>query len=424
MNIPKVKGTYDVLPSDSYKWQALEKEIHHVCKLYNIHEIRTPIMEYSDVFHRQSEQSDMVTKETYNFLDKSERLLTLRPEGTAGIMRSYVEHKLYASQDVEKVYYLGPNFRYERPQKGRYRQFSQFGVEAIGALNPSLDAEIIMLSYDFIQRLGLKGVTVKINSLGDLESQKTYKNALIKHFQPHQETLCKDCQQRIDKNPLRILDCKIDQNHQAVIDAPSPFDFLSADASAYHKDVLKHLDEANIPYQTSNRLVRGLDYYSHTVFEIEANIKGFGAQNVLGGGGRYQNLIKELGGPDVGGIGFAFGMERLLIALEAENIRLDQEPTLDAYIITMNQTFKPLALNLLYELRKLNIVCDMNYSNKAFKGQLKQALKQEAKYLLILGEDELNEQKVSVKNTKDETQEKVSLHQLNDYLLKQLENNI
>lgn len=416
MQINKVKGTYDVLPTESYRWHALEEKIHAILKLYNIKEMRTPIMEYSEVFHRQTELSDMVTKETYDFDDRGDRRLTLRPEGTAGIIRSYVENKLYATQELEKVYYIGPNFRYERPQKGRYRQFYQFGVEAIGAVDPALDAEMIMLAYDFIKRLGLKGVTVRINSLGDDESRRTYQEALTKHFEPHQETLCDDCKARLIKNPLRILDCKVDQMHEAVKKAPTPQDFLNETSREYFKQVIEHLNASNISYEIAPKLVRGLDYYSHTVFEIEADIEGFGAQNVLGGGGRYQKLVSELGGPELGGIGFACGMERLLLALEAENIELMQEDVLDAYVIVFSDQLRVVGSKILYDLRQANLIADMNYTKKAFKGQLKQALRLGAKYLIILGDDEYQKGVVGIKNTKTELQEEVPLTRITKYM--------
>ncbi len=416
MQINKVKGTYDVLPNESYRWQALESKIREILKLYNIKEMRTPIMEYSEVFHRQSELSDMVTKETYDFDDRGERRLTLRPEGTAGIIRSYVENKLYATQELEKVYYIGPNFRYERPQKGRYRQFSQFGVEAIGSVDAALDAEMIMLAYDFIKRLGLKGVTVRINSLGDDESRRNYQDALTNHFEPHKETLCEDCKIRLGKNPLRILDCKVDQKHEAVINAPTPQDYLNSSSRDYFKQVIEHLNASAISYEIAPKLVRGLDYYSHTVFEIEADIEGFGAQNVLGGGGRYQKLVSELGGPELGGIGFAFGMERLLLALDAENIELAVDDMIDAYVIVFGEELRVLGSKILFELRQANIISDMNYTKKAFKGQLKQALRLGAKYLIILGEDEYKKGVVGIKDTKTENQEEVPIERIKKYM--------
>ncbi|MDO9628880.1 MAG: histidine--tRNA ligase [Acholeplasmataceae bacterium] len=421
MAINKVKGTYDVLPTESYLWHALEDKIREVLHLYNYKEIRTPIMEYSEVFHRQSELSDMVTKETYDFDDRGDRRLTLRPEGTAGVIRSYVENKLYASQELEKVYYIGPNFRYERPQKGRYRQFYQFGVEAIGAVDPALDAEMIILAFDFIKRLGLKGVRVRINSLGDDLSRKNYTEALIQHFQPHEQSLCEDCKSRLTKNPLRILDCKIDAKHEAVIHAPTPQDYLNEDSRSYFKSVLEHLNVAKISYEIAPKLVRGLDYYSHTVFEIEADIEGFGAQNVLGGGGRYQKLVSELGGPDLGGIGFACGMERLLLALEAESVDFAKEIELDAFVIVFKDELKTAATKILYELRGANLTVDTNYTQKAFKGQLKQALRMHAKYLIIIGEEEFKKGVVGIKNTKTEVQEEVLIPKVKKYLLEKLE---
>ena len=416
MSINRVKGTYDVLPQDSLKWQALEDVIRKTLALYNYQEIRTPMMEYSEVFHRQSELSDMVTKETYDFLDRGDRKLTLRPEGTAGVIRSYVENKLYASQEIEKLYYIGPNFRYERPQKGRYRQFYQFGVEAIGTVNPQIDSEMIILAYDFIRRLGLKGVTVKINTLGDDDSRKAYQEALEKHFRPHVDTLCHDCKERIDKNPLRILDCKIDHDHQAVKHAPVPLDHLNDVSKAYFDEVLAHLNAVGIHYEIAPKLVRGLDYYSHTVFEIEADIQGFGAQNVLGGGGRYQSLVKELGGPDLGGIGFACGMERLLLALEAEHIDLVKENSLDAYLLVLDDHLKEFASKVLYDLRHQGLISDLNYSQKSFKGQLKHALRLNAKYLVIIGQDEYKQGYVGIKDTQTEIQENVEFSLITSYL--------
>ncbi len=420
MAVRKVKGTYDVLPSESHAWHALEEKIRFILKIYNMKEIRTPILEYSEVFHRASEASDMVTKETYDFDDRNQRKLTLRPEGTAGVIRSYVENKLYASQELEKVYYLGPNFRYERPQKGRYRQFYQFGVEAIGAIDPALDAEMIILSYDFIKRLGLKGVRVRLNTLGDDSSRAAYQKALEAHFLPVKHELCPDCQRRITQNPLRILDCKVDQNHPAMIQAPVTRDYLNEASQAYFESVLEYVNAAKISYEISPRLVRGLDYYSHTVFEIEADIEGFGAQNILGGGGRYQKLVQELGGPDLGGIGFAFGMERLLLALEAENIDFAVEPGLDAYLIVSSEKLKPDAVKILYGLRKANIVSDMNYMNKSFKAQLKHALRLNAKYLIILGDDEYARGMVAIKDTQTETQEDVLLQRVERYLIEKM----
>ena len=418
MKVNRVKGTYDVLPVESTKWQQLEKFIREILKSYNYEEIRTPIFEHSEVFHRDSEMSDMVTKETYNFLDRGNRNITLRPEGTAGVIRAYVENKMYVN-GFDKLYYIGPNFRYERPQKGRYRQFYQFGVEALGSLDPLLDAEVIILGYQIMEELKLENILVKVNTLGDRESKLIYEKKLREHFRPHKAELCRDCQERIEKNPLRILDCKIDQNHEAVINAPTPFDYLTDYAKTHFETVLKELDKANINYEVNKRLVRGLDYYSHTVFEIDAKIEGFGAQNTLLGGGRYENLVEELGGPKTSAVGFACGMERLLYALEIENSSFFKKNDIDAFLLILDENSKAIQTKLLYDLRKAKFNVDALYISRSFKSALKFALSKNPKYLLILGENELNNNTIQVKNTKTENQEEVLLVDLINYLKKE-----
>ncbi len=416
MSFVKVKGTYDVLPNESRAWQALESHIRDLYRLYNYAEIRTPIMEYSEVIHRETEFSDTVTKETYNFKDKSDRDLTLRPEGTAGVIRSYIENKLYVDQEVVKLYYMGPNFRYERPQKGRFRQFMQFGVEAVGSNDPRLDAEVIALAHQTIESLGLKGVVVKVNSLGDDLSKENFKEALKNYLLPYEEQLSPDSKSRLVKNPLRILDSKDPSDQVIIKDAPRPVDFLTVEAKAHFDLVIHTLDLLKIPYVLDPKLVRGLDYYSHTVFEIQAEIEGFGAQNALGGGGRYQSLVKELGGPDQAGIGFAFGMERLLSALEIEGVKLTAEEALDVYFITFDDQAKNYAQPLLQSVRKAGLKAEMNYSMKSFKGQLKHALRLNAKFIAIIGEDEMKQSVVSLKNTKTEIQETVKMDELIHHL--------
>ncbi|MDY3195444.1 MAG: histidine--tRNA ligase [Paracholeplasma sp.] len=416
MAVNKAKGTYDVLPSESFKWQALEHKIREITAQFNYLEIRTPIFEYSEVFHRQNELSDMVTKETYNFKDKGDRNLTLRPEGTAGVIRSFVENKLYVNDPLSKMYYIGPNFRYERPQKGRFRQFVQFGVEAVGSNDPMLDAEVIELAYHFIQSLGLKGVSVRINTLGDQASRKMFQDALKAHFEPVKSELCADCQNRIDKNPLRILDCKVDYRHEKVVNAPTPVMYLTEASKNYFDAVKRYLDQNDVKYVLADRLVRGLDYYEHTVFEIEAEIEGFGAQNVLGGGGRYQNLVKELGGPDLPGIGFAFGMERLLDALTQENIVFYEEQRLDVFGIAIDETHRSYLSQTLSLLRKEGYRATMDFNGKNFKTQLKNGLKTNARYLIIIGEDEYATNSVSLKDTTTQEQVKLSKDELINYL--------
>lgn len=416
----KVKGTYDVLPNEVKNWQYLEKKARKIAKKYNFTEIRTPIIEYSGVFHRDNELSDMVTKETYNFKDKSNRDLTLRPEGTAGVIRSYVENKLYIDNDLLKVYSIGPNFRYERPQKGRYRQFMQFSLEAIGIKKPLVDAEVITMSKDFIESLGLKNVSIEVNSIGDKESRINYQNALISYLTPFKEELSNDSKERLTKNPLRILDSKSDADQKIILNAPKPIDYLSDASKKYFDDVIKYLKIFNVNYKINDQLVRGLDYYSDTVFEVKAEIKNFGAQNVLGGGGRYENLVEELGGPKTSAIGFAFGMERLLYALEAEALLDIEEEALDAYIISFDEKFNEYSASILNTLRNKNYLVDIDFNNKSFKSQLKKALKLNAKTLIIIGEDEHSNNKVTVKNTKTEVQETINLKDLVKQLEKEL----
>lgn len=416
----RVKGTYDVLPNEVSKWQYLEKTAKKIATKYNFKEIRTPIFEYSGVFHRESELSDMVTKETYNFKDKGDRDITLRPEGTAGVIRAYVENKLYVDNDLLKVYSMGPNFRYERPQKGRYRQFSQFSLEAIGVKSPLLDAEVIKMSQEFIEELGLKNVAIEINSIGDIESRKNYLTALIDYLTPFKEELSNDSKERLIKNPLRILDSKDKRDQEIIKDAPKPIDYLSDTSKLYFNDLLKYLEVFNVNYTINNQLVRGLDYYSDTVFEVKAEIKGFGAQNVLGGGGRYENLVKELGGPETSAIGFAFGMERLLYALEAEEILNIEDDSLDVFIISFSEEFNIYKTTILNELRNSNYIVDLDFSNRSFKSQLKKALKSNAKMLVIVGEEEFNNNMVTIKNTKTEEQTTITKNELLNKIKKEL----
>lgn len=410
--IRKPIGTYDLLPEETSKYRALENHLIDLLKVYGYGEIRTPIFEHSNVFHRDSELSDMVLKETYNFKDKGNRDMTLRPEGTAGVVRSYVENKLYSDQGITKLFYLGPNFRYERPQKGRYRQFYQFGIEAIGAKSASLDAEVVALSYKIISSLGLKQVKVKINSLGDIKSRSDYNKILQDYFTPYVNELCENCRERISVNPMRILDCKIDGTKDFVVKAPKPLEHLTPEALEYFNDVLIYLDTMDIVYEVDDRLVRGLDYYGHTVFEIEANIKGFGAHNILGGGGHYERLISEFGGPDLAGVGIAFGMERLMSAIEAEGIKLVTDDVLDFYVLYFDEPTRKRALTVLTELRDLGYKGDIDHLNKRFRNQLRGALRLNPKYLIIIGEEELENDLYTIKNVKDETQETLDLQQL------------
>ncbi len=406
----KPKGTYDVLPKDIKKWNYLENIVKSVCTYYNVKEIRTPIFEKSIVFHRSvGEASDIVKKETYTFNDRGNRSMTLRPEGTAGTVRAFVENKLYADGLPQKVFYYGPMFRYERPQKGRYRQFMQFGVEALGAESPAIDAEVISMAYHIYTMLGLDDLVVKVNTLGDSESRENYKKALVEYLEPQKESLCSDCQERIVTNPLRVLDCKID----SFDNPPKMSDYRTESTAEYFEKVLHFLDALEIPYELEETLVRGLDYYNHTVFEVQTTIEGFGAQSTLCGGGRYNGLVAEFGGPDIAGIGFAMGVDRTLLALEAANVEFGKADFINCFVATMPET-KTEGMKIVNGLRLSGFISEISHEDKSLKAQLKQANRLNAEVILILGTEEFADNKIIVKNKGE--QKVIELDQLIDYL--------
>ncbi|QVK20313.1 histidine--tRNA ligase [Mycoplasmatota bacterium] len=410
MIMQKPKGTYDVLPRESKKWQYLEDVFRSVCSYYNFKEIRTPIFERTEIFHRSSgEESDIVKKETYTFTDRGKRSMTLRPEGTASTVRAFVENKLYVDSLPQKVYYYGPMFRYERPQAGRYRQFTQFGVEAFGAESPLLDAEVISMAYHIYSILGFDQLVVKVNTLGDQDSRDNYRNALVDYLTPQKEYLCNDCKERIDTNPLRVLDCKIDSFDSP----PNMSEYRTEKAQKFFDGMLEYLDALGIPYEVDETLVRGLDYYNHTVFELQATIEGFGSQNTLCGGGRYNGLVKEFGGPDIPGIGFAFGVDRTLLALEAAGIKLSKPEYINCYVATFPET-RVEGARLVDALRLSGFITEMSHEEKSLKAQLKQADKMNAEIILILGEEEFNNEEIIVKHQGEQIN--VKLENIIDYL--------
>ncbi|MBU6113163.1 histidine--tRNA ligase [Mammaliicoccus lentus] len=416
INIPR--GTQDILPKDSYKWQYIENKLHELMKIYNYKEIRTPIFESTDLFSRGvGDSTDVVQKEMYTFKDKGDRSLTLRPEGTASVVRSFIENKMQgnANQPV-KLYYTGPMFRYERKQKGRYRQFVQFGVEAIGSENPAIDVEIIAMLVHIYQSFGLKNLKLVINSIGDAESRADYSKALQEHFEPVIDTFCQDCQNRLYTNPMRILDCKVDRDKEAVKNAPKITEYLNDYSRSYFEEVKTLLDEIGIEYEIDSNLVRGLDYYTHTAFEVMSNAEGFGAITTLCGGGRYNGLLELLDGPKETGIGFALSIERLLLALEAEGIEIEQEDSIDLFIATMGEQADHYSVELLNKLRLAGISCDKDYLSRKLKGQMKQADRLNAAYTIVIGEDELQKEQVEVKNMKTGESEPVAFSELENYL--------
>lgn len=416
--IQKPKGTYDVYGDKSKKILYLENLIKNLMETYNYNYVRTPLFESSELFHRGvGETTDIVTKETYDFIDRGNRNMTLRPEGTAGVVRSFIENKMYAevTQPV-KCWYYGPMYRYERPQSGRFREFYQFGCEVFGSDNALIDAEIISIPVNFYRLLGLKGIKVNINSLGDRQSRENYRNALIEYFKPHIDDLCEDCKCRFEKNPLRILDCKIDGSKEIMANAPKTIDFLNEESRKHFEDVKKYLDSLEIDYKVNTNLVRGLDYYTHTVFEVEASVEGFGSQNVLCGGGRYDNLVENIGGPSTKGVGFAMGMERLLTALEYENINLIDNDCIDVYVIPMDESVQDKVSSLVMSLRLNGFKVDMDYMKRNLKSSFKQADRLNAKYIIIVGEDEIKSNTLTLKNNKTKEEYKIKLDDLVEFL--------
>ena len=421
--IQKPKGTYDVINGN--KIMVIENILQELMDKYNYEYFRTPIFEASELFHRSvGETSDIVTKETYDFKDRAERNLTLRPEGTAGIIRSFIENKLYGNHSVPvKAWYYGPMFRYERPQSGRFREFYQFGVEVLGSNDAITDAEVISIPVNFYKILGLKNVKVNLNTLGDNESRNNYRNALLEYFKPYLDELCEDCKERYNKNPLRILDCKVDANNEIMKNAPKITSYLNEESKTYFENVKKYLQALDIEYEVNPNIVRGLDYYTHTVFEVTAEIKDFGSQNVLCAGGRYDNLVKNLNGPETPGVGFALGMERLFNALEAEKINLVEEEGIDVYISYMSENEKAKALRLCMDLRLNGFKVEIDYMNRSLKSNFKQADHLNSKFIIIIGEEEINNNFVTIKNNKTKEEQKVELEYLIYYLDEMLSNN-
>lgn len=414
------RGTVDILSDQSGKWQQLEQLLRTICANYNVKEMRTPIFEHTELFTRAvGDTTDVVTKEMYSFEDKKGRSITLRPEGTAGIARSYVEHKLYSlPEKLQKYYYMGPMFRYERPQNGRQRQFHQFGVEMLGLESPYTDVEAMVLAVTVVEALGLKDIKLHINSLGDDESRDAYRDALKQHFQPILNELCYDCNQRFEKNPLRILDCKVDRDHPTMKTAPKTIDYLSESAKAHFDKVCSLLDDLEIDYVVDTNLVRGLDYYSHTVFEVISDDPKLGAGATVGAGGRYNTLISELGGPVVPGVGFAFGMERLMIAMGDEMV---EEDGLDVYIMPLGNEAKDLSMQIITMLRANGFTCDMDQCDRGLKGQFKSADRFHAHFSMIIGEDEVQKEVVNMKCNHSKEQTIVPLENIVEFIEKHYE---
>ena len=420
--ITKPKGTYDIYGKNAKFYNYINGVFSSVCEYYNYEYIRTPIFEESELFHRGvGETTDIVSKETYDFKDHGDRNVTLRPEGTAGVVRSYIENKMYGEVNQPiKLYYSGTMYRYERPQAGRYRELSQIGVEVLGSDSAIIDAEVISLAYRTLEEMGIDNITVKINTLGDSKSRENYRSALIKYLEPHLNELCEDCQKRFKTNPLRILDCKVDKDSEILKNAPSIMDYLNEESRIRFKKVLEYLEYLDIDYEIDTNIVRGLDYYNHTVFELVADLNELGNASTLCGGGRYNNLVSNLGGPETPGIGFACGVDRLMIVLQELNKEKEIENTIDVYVMAINEEEKITALRLVQDLRWSEIKTEMDTLNRGLKAQFKQADRLNARLLVILNSEDLQKGMITVKDnlTKEET--KVDENEILDYIISNL----
>ncbi len=418
MTIYRPRGTNDFLPADTAKWQELEDLLRTMCREYGFGEIRTPLFEETELFQRGvGETTDIVQKEMYTFTDHGGRSLTLRPENTASACRAYLENKLYGQVQPIKMYYMGPMFRYEKPQSGRFRQFHQFGIEIFGSASPTADAEIISFAWDLYQnRLGLQNLQLQLNSVGCPTCRAAYREALQDYFRPHLDELCETCRGRFDRNPMRILDCKSEEDQAIAKDAPLITDFLCDDCREHFRQVREMLDAAAIPYNLDPRLVRGLDYYTKTAFEIQ--VATIGAQSAVCGGGRYDGLIQEIGGESTPGVGFALGMERVFSALAAQGSDIETEDRLDAYIVVAGGApAAAAAFRLADQLRRAGLTCELDYGDKSFKAQLKAANRLQAAYAVIIGENELAAGTAAVKDMAEGSQESVPLDRVKLYLM-------
>ncbi len=407
MIISKAKGCYDLYGDEAKKFKMAEKVIEEVMGIYNINYIRTPVFENSELFRRGvGEETDIVSKEMYEFKDKSDRSLTLRPEGTAGVVRSYIENKMTNNLvKPVKFYYLEPMYRYERPQKGRYREFTQFGIEVLGESNPLIDMEVISAVIEIFNRLGLENIKLKINTLGDKETREKYKKLLIDHFNNYKDNLCSDCQRRLVTNPLRILDCKIDREKEFFKEAPKIRDYLSEKSKKYFEKIEEYLKSLNIDYEIDDNLVRGLDYYDELVFEIEVD------SSTICGGGRYNRLVKELGGDDTCAFGFAIGMERFLSLLE-----LPKETEDLTYILALSDSERLEALKLARYLRNNNKRVDFDTESKSLKSQFKKSDNLNSRYLIFINDEKLKYGKVEIKDTLNSIKEEIEIDKILEYL--------
>ena len=415
-----VRGTQDILPQDAPYWRHLENTIHELCARYGYRRIEPPIFEETSLFARSvGETTDIVEKEMYSFTDRGGLELTLRPEFTAGVVRAYIQHGMHTWPQPVKLYSIGPAFRYERPQAGRYRQFHQVNVEAIGEQDPAVDLEIMSIAWDLYETLGSKGLSFQLNSTGCPACKPGYIKRLVAYYEQHLDVICEDCKRRLQRNPLRVLDCKVPTCQPIIEAAPHIREHLCAECAEHFETLLGYLDLLGRPYTLNHRLVRGLDYYTKTVFEVWAE-EGLGAQNAVCGGGRYDGLVEELGGPPTPGIGFAAGLERIVLTMKAQEIAVPELPAPQVFVAYLGDEAKTRAVMLASELRAAGIGTLLAFGQRSLKAQMKQADRAGVRYTLILGEDELAAGEATVRDMAAAEQQRVALAEIVDWLKQRL----
>lgn len=407
------RGTKDIMPDQIYKWHFVEQKFREICRLYGYREVRTPVFEHTELFQRGvGDTTDIVQKEMYSFKDHGGRDITLKPEGTSPAVRSYIEHKVYAEVQPTKMYYVTPCFRYEKPQSGRLREFHQFGVEIFGTDSMLADTDVICLGNDFLKELGVNDVRLEINSVGCPKCRAEYRKALQDFLRPHYDELCDTCKSRFDRNPMRILDCKSPEDQEIVKDAPMMLDYLCDDCREAFEDVQKNLDAMGIEYTINPKIVRGLDYYTKTAFEFVST--SIGAQGTVCGGGRYDNLIEEIGGPPIPGVGFGLGIERLLMLMEANGFEIPKPEGDDVFIVTIGDKAREKGLELLRKLHLGGVTAEMDTLARNVKGQFKYAARIGSKYTVVIGEDEIDKGVVQLKNMDAHEQHEVRIDNIVD----------
>jgi len=411
--ITKQKGTYDIYGVEAKKRAYVNDVLNRLCEKYNYGYIETPVFEASELFHRGvGESTDMVKKETYDFKDRGDRNITLRPEGTAGVVRWFIENKLYgAMSEAVKVYYNMKMYRYERPQSGRNREFTQWGFECFGSDDVIADAEVISLAYNAYRLLGLDDVTIELNTLGDQESRDNYRKALVEYFTPVIGELCEDCQDRLERNPLRILDCKVDADNPILKNAPKTIDYLNKESLERFNKLKELLDLMDIKYEVNTNLVRGLDYYNHTVFEVVLN-----GSYALGGGGRYNGLVETLGGPSIPAVGFAMGYDRTILAMEENGVNIPINDSVDVTLLYVSDSEKETAAYLAQELRLNSFITEVDLLGKSLKAQFKSVDRWNSKYLIVLNDEDLAKNEVVLKDNVTKEEKRIKMNEIVEYL--------